>query len=227
MRIAATLRRLAREWTPTFIMIGVLFTFRSALADWYDVPTGSMEPTILVGERVVVNKLAYGLKVPFTRLRVVTWSEPGRGDVVTFPSPADGQRLVKRVVAVGGDVVAMRQGRLVLNGEPLAYAAASAPGWPLRPDDEDRHAWLTEDLAGCLHSVMTTDLRPRLRDWGPVTVPAGHVLVLGDNRDNSADGRVFGFVPSDRLEGRVEAVALSLDRDRRWRPRWGRFGTDL
>ena len=74
---------------------------------------------------------------------------------------------------------------------------------------------------------MTTDQRPRLRDWGPVRVPPGQVLVLGDNRDDSADGRVFGFVPAERIEGRAEVVALSLDRDRGWRPRWSRFGSGL
>ncbi|HOX24626.1 MAG TPA: signal peptidase I [Candidatus Krumholzibacteria bacterium] len=227
MRISPKVRRQSREWSITLVMIGVLFTFRSSLADWYDVPSGSMEPTILVGDRVVVNKLAYGLKVPFTRLRVATWAEPVRGDIVTFPSPADGQRLVKRVVAVAGDVVAMRDGRLVLDGTPLVYTPAPAPAWPLRPDDGHEHGWFTEDLAGRAHPVMTTDRGPRLRNWGPVEVPAGSVLVLGDNRDNSADGRVFGFVPSDQLEGRVEGVAFSLDRDRHWGPRWGRFGDGL
>ncbi len=221
------LRKTLRDWTATLVMIGVLLTFRSALADWYDVPTGSMQPTILVGERVVVNKLAYGLKIPFTRTRVTSWGEPERGDVVTFPSPANGQRLVKRVVAVGGDVVAMRDGILSLNGNLLAYRREAAPDWPLRPDDTLSHGWFREALPGHEHPVMTTDQQPRLRDWGPVTVPAGHVLVLGDNRDNSADGRVFGFVPSELIEGRAEAVALSLDRDRWWKPRWGRFGSGL
>jgi signal peptidase I len=202
-------------------------TFRSSLADWYDVPSGSMQPTILVGERVVVNKLAYGLKVPFTRMRVASWDTPSRGDVVTFPSPVDGQRMIKRVVGVGGDKVAMRDGRLVLNGQPLSYEAAEAPAWPLRPGDSHDHGWYREHLGREAHPVMTTDNRPRLRQWGPVIVPMGHVLVLGDNRDNSADGRVFGFVPCDLVEGRAEAVALSLDRDRWWKPRWGRFGSGL
>ena len=221
------LRKILRDWSATLVVVVVLFTFRSSLADWYDVPTGSMQPTILVGERVVVNKLAYGLKVPFTRIRVASWDEPERGDVVTFPSPADGQRLVKRVVAVGGDVVAMRGGVLSLDGRALAYRSHAAPDWPLRPDDTQDHGWYVESLPDREHAVMTTDQRPRLRDWGPVRVPAGQVLVLGDNRDNSADGRVFGFVPVERIEGRVEAVALSLDRDRWWKPRWGRFGTGL
>ena len=221
------LRRLVRDWSTTALMIGVLLTFRSSLADWYDVPTGSMQPTIMVGERVVVNKLAYGLKLPFTRVRLSTWGEPQHGDVVTFPSPRDGQRLIKRVVAVGGDVVAMRDGRLVLDDEVLEYRPAPGPGWPLPPDDTATHGWFREYLAGVEHDVMTTDRRPRLRDWGPLVVPTGQVLVLGDNRDNSADGRVFGFVSSDLIEGRAEAVALSLDRDRWWRPRWGRFGAGL
>lgn len=208
-------------------MLVVLLAFRSSLADWYDVPSGSMQPTILVGERVVVNKLAYGLSVPFAGWRVATWAGPERGDVVTFPKPGTGQRMVKRVVAVAGDVVAMRDGRLVLDGESVPYRRDEPSVWPLRPEDPFAHEWWLEELDGTPHPVMTTDALARLRDWGPVQVPAGHVLVLGDNRDNSADGRVFGWVPVDSVEGRAEFVALSLDRDRWWRPRWGRFGAGL
>ena len=116
---------------------------------------------------------------------------------------------------------------LYLAGAPLTYEPAAAPDWPLRPDDTLTHGWYREALPGNEHPVMTTDQRPRLRDWGPVTVPAGEVLMLGDNRDNSADGRVFGFVTVELVEGRVEAVALSLDRDRWWKPRWGRTLTAL
>jgi len=227
MPLPNRLHRHLREWTATFVMIGLLFTFRSSFADWYDVPTGSMQPTIMVGERVVVNKLAYGFTVPFTKMRVATWSDPTRGDIVTFPSPRDGQRLVKRVIAVAGDVVGMREGRLYLNGEGLSYQPTTNPGWPLRPDDTFSHNYFTEDLPGTPHPVMTTDDQPNLRDWGPIKVPPGQVLVLGDNRDNSADGRVFGFVEAELLEGRVGGVAFSLDRDRWWKPRWGRFGTGL
>ncbi len=227
MSVVHRLNTTLRGWLPTLVMIVVLLAFRSSLADWYDVPTGSMQPTIMVGERVVVNKLAYGLRVPFVGVRMATWSAPERGDVVTFPSPQDGQRLVKRVVAVAGDEVAMRDGRLILDGRPLAYDDDDAPAYPLRPDDPHDHAWAVEDLPGKPHAVMRTDQAPRLRNWGPVRVPEGHVLVLGDNRDNSADGRVFGWVDARVIEGRVEAVALSLDRDRWYKPRWRRFGTGL
>jgi len=221
-------QRRLRGWLPTLVMVGVLLTFRSSLADWYDVPSGSMQPTVLVGERIVVNKLAYGLTVPFTRCRVASWSEPRRGDVVTFPSPRDGQRLVKRVVAVGGDTVAMRGGRLWIGGRPVAYRATTAPSWPLSPDGGLAHGWFLEALPGDEpHPVMTAPGRPQLRDWGPVQVPAGQVLVLGDNRDDSADGRVFGFVSCEAIEGRVAGIALSLDRDRGWQPRWDRFGRGI
>ncbi|MEZ4386198.1 MAG: signal peptidase I [Candidatus Krumholzibacteriia bacterium] len=227
MSVARRLNARLRGWLPTIVMVLVMLAFRSSLADWYDVPSGSMQPTILVGERVVVNKLAYGLRVPFTGTRVATWAGPERGDVVTFPSPRDGQRLVKRVVAVAGDEVAMQDGRLVLNGHPLAYDLGDPPVYPLRPTDPRDPAWLVEELPGKPHAVMRTDQAPRLRNWGPVRVPDGRVLVLGDNRDNSADGRVFGWVDAHTLEGRVEAIALSLDRDRWYKPRWRRFGTDL
>src|SRR5262245_17162119 len=99
-------RKLWREWVrPLLVVLVVLFAVRSAVADWNDVPTGSMKPTILEGDRIFVNKLAYDLKVPFLGWRLVKWSNPGRGDVIVFASPADGTRLVKRVVGLPGDRV--------------------------------------------------------------------------------------------------------------------------
>src|SRR6266481_3194683 len=123
---AASLRDRARhlwvkEVRPLLVLALVLFAICSSLADWNDVPTGSMKPTILEGDRVYVNKLAYDLKVPFTTWHLAEWSNPKRGDIVVFYSPYDGQRLVKRVIGLPGDTLELRNNVLVLNGAPLQY----------------------------------------------------------------------------------------------------------
>src|SRR5678815_2390316 len=115
-----TLRSRACKWwkqtvRPMLILALIVFSIRSSLADWNDVPTGSMKPTILEGDRVFVNKLAYDLKVPFTTLHIAEWSNPRRGDIVVFYSPHDGKRLVKRVVGLPGDTVELRNNTLIIN----------------------------------------------------------------------------------------------------------------
>src|SRR5437763_1680407 len=127
MRTVLSLPRLRQYWRkeirPLLILSILVFAIRSSLADWNDVPTGSMQPTILVGDRVWVNKLAYDLKVPFTTTHLAEWSEPARGEIVVFFSPADEKRLVKRVVGLPGDTVELVDNKLILNGQPLAYEA--------------------------------------------------------------------------------------------------------
>lgn len=217
------IRKLWRSWWPSLALAVVVLSFRSAVADWYDVPTGSMQPTIYVGDRILVDKTAYDWRLPLLGA-VAHRADPARGDIVTFPSPADGTRLVKRIVAVPGDVVGMTDGRLHLNGLPAACTPLAAdPAWPLPPDDDDPVRLLEEDLDGVRHAVMLTPDRRRRGDWGPLRIPAGKYLMIGDNRDNSADSRWFGLVDRAAIEGRAHHVALSLDRDRGWRPRWGRF----
>lgn len=219
------LRRFVREWViPIGVVVIIGGAFRSAVADWNDVPTGSMQPTILEGDRILVNKLAYGLRVPFTSWRVAEWSAPQRGDIVICFSPANGDRLVKRVVAVPGDRVAMNNNEVTINGAPLAYAAvpdevlASIPA-ELRP----QRVFATEQLGTHAHTVMVSPNQPALRSFAPVVVPAGHYFVMGDNRDQSADSRYFGFVPEREIVGRSSRVAFSLDRDHNYLPRWDRF----
>ena len=110
-------QRLWQEWLrPLILVVAVMAPLRSAVADWNDVPTGSMKPTILEGDRVVVNKLAYDLKVPFTTWHLAQWDDPERGDIVVFWSPADGKRLVKRAVGIPGDKIELRDNMLVVNG---------------------------------------------------------------------------------------------------------------
>jgi signal peptidase I len=214
---------------PTALMVAVLLSFRSAVADWNIVPSGSMNPTILEGDRILVNKLAYGLHVPFTSFQVAHWSSPKRGDVVVFYSPADGQRLVKRVIGLPGDTVALVGNRLLINGaaaayDPLANAgeiAAALPG-PQLP-----HAFAAERIDGQSHPVMSTPALAARRNLGPITVPADHYFVMGDNRDNSADSRFIGFIPQQNIVGRSSYVIYSLDADHWPLLRWGRTGQRL
>ncbi len=213
------------EWVKTLLVVVlVVGGFRSAIADWNDVPTGSMQPTILEGDRIVVNKLAYDLKVPFTRWRLARWGEPQRGDIVVLFSPADGQRLVKRVIGLPGDLVALRNDRLVINGAPVAYRPLV--GVPLRevqPGPLPARLFATEELPSRPHTVMITPQLPAMRFFGPVRVPEGDYFLMGDNRDESGDSRVFGFVPGDRIVGRATAVAASVDPSDHYLPRWDRF----
>lgn len=213
-------------------LVGILVTvvaalgFRSAVADWYDVPTGSMQPTILIGDRIFVNKLAYDLTVPFAGIEVARRGDPERGDIVICASPADGVRLVKRVIALPGDVIAMQGGQLVINGEVLDYEAAPGVGAPMGEGGRGMEFSL-ETLGERVHPVAHMPWRRAVRDFGPVEVPAGKYFMMGDNRDNSGDSRHWGFVDREAISGRVTCVALSLDREHGWLPRWSRFGREL
>lgn len=217
-----------REWLRGLLVVVLIVgSLRSAVADWNDVPTGSMKPTILEGDRIFVNKLAYDLKVPFTQLRLVRWSGPARGDIVVFRSPADGTRLVKRVVGLPGDTVALVNNRLLINGRPVRYEPIAVTDFPdFRPGPLPRRV-AVERLDARDHAVMVTQGIPARRSIEPLTVPSDHYFMLGDNRDESGDSRYFGCVPGDAIAGRAVAVAVSVDLDRGLRPRWRRFFSSL
>ncbi|MCH7526177.1 MAG: signal peptidase I [Planctomycetes bacterium] len=219
------LLKLWREWgKPLLIVLVVLGSFRSAVADWNDVPTGSMKPTILEGDRIFVNKLAYGLRFPFTDWWIAKWSAPRRGDVVICFSPANGDRLVKRVIGVPGDRIEMRANRLVINGRAVTFKTLPTDVInQIDEDDRPMHRFAAEWLDERVHAVMWTPGRPARRSFAPVTVPPGRYFVMGDNRDNSADSRFFGFVERNEIVGRSTATVLSLDRDKYYLPRWDRF----
>jgi len=212
---------------PFVIAMAILSPFRSAIADWNDVPTGSMEPTIMPGERIFVNKLAYGLRVPFTGIWMADWSKPEAGEIVILFSPKDGTRLVKRVVAGPGDTLELRNNRLYINGSGAAYRALSSAELAeieaSRPLGWKGFEFASEQLNGHSHAVMATPSRPAIRSVGPIVIPDGQYFVMGDNRDNSADSRYFGFVSREKIVGRSPAVVASLDPDRWYKPRWGRF----
>src|SRR5262249_40209832 len=140
-------RYFRKEILPLLIVALVLFSIRSSLADWNDVPTGSMKPTILEGDRIYVNKVAYDLKVPFTTWHLAQWANPQRGDIVVFFSPVDGTRLVKRVVGLPGDSVELRNEQLIVNGSPVDYKPLSTEISGKLPNSEQQNSlFATEEL---------------------------------------------------------------------------------
>ena len=202
--------------------------FRTAVADWNPIPSGSMRPTILEGDVVLVNRLAYNVKVPLTDVVLARTADPRRGDVVTFSSPLDGTRLIKRVVGLPGDTVAMRNGVLVVNGQPATYADAQTVLEPVDGGTLLQATRLDETLLGTpTHRVQQLHGVAARRDFTPVQVPADSYLVLGDNRDNSADSRYIGFIPRHLLIGQAHRVLVSADILGNWLPRFGRFGMTL
>ena len=215
--------RVARAWREfrQLVLIAVLlFTGRSVLADWYQVPTGSMKPTILEGDRVFVLKCAYQVRFPFTALRLFRTGLPRRGDVVVLRNP-DGGRvpLVKRVIGLPGDLVELKNERLFVNG-----AFQKLRMRPVRGDDEPLRWIGTEDLTGTIHPVQVLPERPAMRTFGPVRVPEGSVFLMGDNRDDSRDGRYFGPRPIVDLLGKAEGVFWSWNPEILKGPRLSRFG---
>ena len=223
----------ARRWwrkeiRPLLILALVLFSIRSSLADWSDVPTGSMKPTILEGDRIYVNKVAYDLNVPFTTWHLARWSNPQRGEIVVFFSPKDEERLVKRVVGVPGDTIELRNDQLIINGQPVNYQPIAEELLRyVASADRASHVFATEQLPGQTHAVAGRPAVPAVRNFGPQRVPEGHYFMMGDNRDDSFDSRFFGAVERKRIVGHATAVVLSFDRANSWSPRWSRFFSSL
>ena len=193
-----TWSRRIREYFPSALVILLLLAARSSLADHYVIPTGSMEWTLEPGDRVVTDKRAYGLRVPFTSYELLPGDSPARGDVVVFDSPDNGMRLIKRVIAVAGDQVAMRDGHVWINGEPLA--------------DGFEYERYGSRLA---HLNLGYGGGP---DVSPTVVPEGQLLVVGDSRGNSRDGRFFGFVREDEVYARALGVYYRSSRGLVWLP---------
>lgn len=175
-----------REIVALFVCIAVVLLTRASFADHYVVPSGSMQPTVEIGDRVLVSKVAYGLRLPLSDTWVTEWDAPSRGDVVVLESPESGIILLKRVVGVPGDVVVVRDGELVIGGEKMRVDGA------------------LEQLGGKSHTVtFESGGGP---DFGPTQLPTGKFLVMGDNRGNSRDGRMFGLVDRALILGRAERI---------------------
>jgi len=189
-----------RRWLPDILFILLLFAGRSSLADHYYVPSGSMEYTLMPGDRVVVDKTAYGIEFPFSDFELVGGASPQAGEVVVFDSPLDGRRLIKRVVATAGDTVTLRDGHLFLNGLPLECSRSTAS------------ECFGERLAELNLSYGAG------QDIDRLVIPAGKVLAIGDARGNSLDSRVYGLIDEADLDGRAIGVYYRRQSGFVWRP---------
>jgi signal peptidase I len=219
----------ARDNKRFLVGMSLLFAFRACIADWSVVPSGSMNPTLVEGDTILMNRLAYGVRVPATTVWLKRGAEPKRGDIVVFSSPEDGTKLVKRLIGLPGDVVEMRAEALYINHQRVAYTPLPdvAPGTLLQATAALPHDLWAEVLPGRSHPVMVLPEVPARRSFGPITVAADHYLMLGDNRDNSRDSRYFGLVPRANLIARASHVAVSFDPDRWYLPRIARIGKPL
>lgn len=199
----------------------IALLFRAFVAEAYVIPSGSMEPSLLVGDRIVVFKSSFGLRVPLTDRWLLRWGAPHRGDVVVFEDPkGSGENLVKRVAAVAGDRVALRDNVVWVNGEAVARRAldescAMEDGTPCQRylEESGEHRYRVQQIE---------DRAPYTSH--ETTVPAGSCFVLGDNRDDSNDSRFWGFVPYARLRGRASFILWSWGEGG---PRLGRSGQGL
>ena len=221
------LKRFIREWRGLGIIVITLILIRGAVADWYTVPTGSMKPTIIEGDRVFVNKMAYGLRIPFTETAIRQWGTPARGEIVVFTSPEDNTLLIKKVIGLPGDTVMLRENRLWINGKILAYSSPDKV-YPVHIwQNEINRDVFDEHLENHRHPIALTPANIYVEDYGPIKIPQGQYFMMGDNRHNSADSRVIGLVDRSRILGRASHVVLSLDYDNYYLPRKGRTLTAL
>lgn len=218
----------ARSFFPIFLFVLLL---RAFVVEPFRIPSGSMMPTLLVGDFILVNKFAYGLRAPVTKTKLLEVGEPERGDVVVFRYPKNPKLdYIKRLIGLPGDRIAYRNKTLYVNGKVMPQTRVGvyeAVGSGIRM----RGAWeLKENLEGVEHSIL---INPRVPDFGPgcrvlangeITVPEGHYFMMGDNRDNSNDGRCWGFVPEQNLVGKAFMIWLSLDWNRSGIFDWSRIG---
>lgn len=197
-----------------FLFLVLMVVFRSSLADWNVVPSGSMQPTIVEGDRILINKLAYDFRLPLSGTPLIRFANPERGDIIVFESKVSDKRLVKRVIGMPGDIVEMHNNVLTINGTTLGYQQINQNG----------QAWdLHEDLLGLPHQVRLNPMGSASSNFAPLTIPFDRYLALGDNRDNSADSRVIGLIPRDEIIGRSRSVVMSLNYDNHYIPRKERF----
>jgi len=230
LRVAfAHLARSLRQNKSLVLFIFLLLIFRAAIADWHPVPTGSMKPTILEGDIIWQNKLAYDLKIPFTDVAIAKLGDPQRGDIIVINSDKADKRLVKRLIGLPGDEISLVSNQLYINGTSAIYSNASSDSLaPLRSSDRETGLYTLESFDGMPDHVVTVKPDPNnpYAQYS-VLVPDGHYFAMGDNRDSSADSRVYGFFSREEVRGRATHTLLSMNILDSYKPRFERFFESL
>lgn len=212
----------SRSLFPVILAVLIL---RSFLVEPFRIPSGSMMPTLLAGDFILVNKFSYGIRLPVLNTKIISLGEPARGDVVVFRYPKDPSTdYIKRVIGVPGDRIAYYNKQLIINGEPViqtgvglydgAGAGVSMSGIQVR----------SEQLLNVKHNILIDPDRGTVE--GEFQVPQGQYFVMGDNRDNSNDSRYWGFVPEENLIGKAFMIWMNWD-STAGGVTWGRIGNDI
>ena len=213
----------ARSFFPIILVVLLL---RSFLMEPFRIPSGSMMPTLLVGDFILVNKYTYGIRLPVVNKKIIAMGEPQRGDIVVFRYPKDPSvDYIKRVVGLPGDRIAYVQKQIYVNGQPVeqeARGSYTGVGAGLSMSGADVRI---ERLGDVAHDILIVPGQPSIIE-GEVQVPAGHYFVMGDNRDNSNDSRFWGFVPEENLVGKAFMIWMSWD-SANGGIGWGRIGTHV
>ncbi len=200
-----------REWAKSIVIALVIWFFlRALLVEAFRIPSGSMENTLLIGDFLFVNKALYGAEIPVVKKRLPAFREPKRSDIVIFKSPEDpGVNVVKRVIGLPGDTLAMIGNVIYVNGEVLDEPYVEQANPLADPEDPRMRAWQVRYLV----ERDRRTYRPTLKNWGPIVVSADSFFVMGDNRDNSYDSRYWGYLGRDRIAGRPLFIYYSFDRE--------------
>ena len=228
--IGGFLKRQWLQWRASVLFFTfVVVPIKSSFADVNWVPSGSMNPTIVEGDMVFVNKLAYDLRVPLTLLSLDHRADPQRGDISVLFSPRDGTRLVKRVIGTPGDEIQMVDNVLFINGQRANYSMLSEDDSRDVHDELRRMAvFAEEDLGDHVHSVMAIpSIYNNKRSFDPITIPDNCYFVMGDNRDNSLDSRFYGVVERKQFVGKASRVVVSFNILDKFQPRLNRFFSRL
>jgi len=213
----------ARSFFPILLIVLLL---RSFLAEPFRIPSGSMMPTLLVGDFILVNKFTYGIRLPVINKKILSVNDPQRGDIVVFRFPKDPTvDYIKRIIGLPGDKIIYENKHLVVNGQPVTEVFLGRYEGVGQGQDMSGAEHLLENLTGIEHSILVR--QDAMSAEGVYVVPEGQYFVMGDNRDNSNDGRYWGFVPEENLVGKAFFIWMSWDLERKGVIGLDRIGTAL